>query len=228
MDRDPRATNDGGPEETDLEALRALGRSPRWPAVLAALAIAGGYALLPDSLRIGPAWSLLAIVPLLLIPMFAAHRFGRVHIFRKIALVLAGVVTAADASSALFLVTSLPNSQFPPVTLLRAAGLIWATNLVTFALLYWEIDDGGPHRRQTEGYRSTDFIFPQAAVGGGKVHRWRPEFVDYLFLAFNTSTAFSPTDTMVISRRAKLLMMAQSLISLLVIAVLAARAINTL
>lgn len=101
-------------------------------------------------------------------------------------------------------------------------------NILAFAVWYWEIDGGGPARRHPGRHSSTDFAFPQQQDDDGLVEGWSPGFVDYLFLAFNTSIAFSPTDTLVLSRRAKLLMMAQALISLVVLAVLAARAINTL
>ena len=90
------------------------------------------------------------------------------------------------------------------------------------------IDGGGPARRRRNSHASTDFVFPQLAAPSVSSASWAPGLVNYLFLAFNTSTAFSPTDTLVLSCRAKLLMMAQSLIALVVIAVLAARAVNTL
>ena len=111
---------------------------------------------------------------------------------------------------------------------LRDAGLIWIVNILIFALWYWEIDGGGPGRRHREGYHSSDFVFPQLTLDQKDGPPWCPSFVDYLFLAFNTSTAFSPTDTLVLSRRIKLLVMTQSLISLMVLAIIAARAINTL
>ena len=95
-------------------------------------------------------------------------------------------------------------------------------------LWYWEIDGGGPGRRHREGYHSSDFVFPQRTLDQTAGPPRCPHFVDYLFLAFNTSTAFSPTDTLVLSRRIKLLVMTQSLILLMVLAIIAARAINTL
>jgi uncharacterized membrane protein len=117
----------------------------------------------------------------------------------------------------------------PARVLLQGAALIWVANVLTFAVWYWEIDGGGPARRHRAAHEPTDFLFPQVAAADPELAKgWSPRFVDYVFLAFNTSTAFSPTDTLVLSRRAKALMMIQSLISLLVIAVLAARAINTL
>jgi uncharacterized membrane protein len=91
------------------------------------------------------------------------------------------------------------------------------------------VDGGGPVERHRDAYRCTDFVFPQFQQDDAAIRAaWHPEFVDYLFLAFSTSTAFSPTDTLILSRRVKLLMMAQSLISLVVVAVLIARAASGL
>ena len=115
-----------------------------------------------------------------------------------------------------------------------AAAALWLSNILVFASWYWRLDAGGPHERsRTLGHTDGAFLFPQmtmdpsAKIAAGE-HNWEPNFVDYLFLAFNTSTAFSPTDVPVLSRWAKILMMLQSLISLLVIALLAGRAVNIL
>jgi uncharacterized membrane protein len=110
--------------------------------------------------------------------------------------------------------------------LLRDAALIWIINVVTFALWYWEIDGGGPLMRKVRPHEAKDFLFPQQAWG--EAETWSPRFLDYLFLAFNHSTAFSPTDTAVLSRRAKVLVMIQASLSLMAIAVLIAKAINSL
>jgi uncharacterized membrane protein len=99
--------------------------------------------------------------------------------------------------------------------------------VVTFAVWYWSIDGGGPAQRHREEHVSEDFQFPQMNSEGKTTRVWSPGFLDYLFLAFNTSTAFSPTDTAFLSQRAKVLMMVQALLSLLILAVLVGRAINT-
>jgi hypothetical protein len=127
-----------------------------------------------------------------------------------------------------FLVGSLLRGRAQAGYLLLDAALLWVSNVLTFALWYWEIDGGGPAHRHMGADCPSDFVFPQKVAGGTASEGWVPEFIDYVFLAFNTSTAFSPTDTMVLARRAKVLMMLQSVISLVTIAVLAARAINTL
>ncbi len=104
-----------------------------------------------------------------------------------------------------------------------------ATPILTFALWYRTLDAGGPAKRHPGKHASTDFAFPQQQQDDdGLVEGWSPTFLDYLFVAFNTATAFSPTDTLVLSRRMEVAMMAESAIALVVVAVLAARAINTI
>lgn len=194
--------------------------------------VGGIYALVSDGLTLGPRILLLVLVAALLIPLIFAHLRGHVRITRPLAFGLLVLVTlavaVAVATSVALLVSTLPGSGTPSAVLLRDAALIWVTNVVTFAVWYWEIDGGGPDLRRMDAHESEDFVFPQMALGEKRGLAWAPGFVDYLFLAFNTSTAFSPTDTAVLSRRAKVLMMTQSLLSLVVVAVLAARAVNTL
>ncbi len=202
--------------------------APRWPAVLALLGIGAIYLLVSDRLSLGPSWLVLAVVVVWLVPVSVTHRRGLHHWARWLGMALVVLLTASVALSAVFLVTRLPRGAVAPLTLLEDAALIWVANILVFALWYWEVDAGGPFHRHRGPYRSVDFAFPQAIMGDGDAGGWRPDFVDYLFFAFNTSTAFSPTDTMVLSRRAKVLMMCQSVVSLVVIVVLAARAINTL
>lgn len=201
---------------------------PRWSASIALLAIGTIYYLVSGQLRIGPPWLLLALEAAGIVGLFISRRLGMHIATRRIALVLTGVVTLAVSTSALFLVTRLTGGKEPATRLLRDAGLIWTFNVLVFAIWYWEIDAGGPAKRQRGHHASSDFVFPQMAFDDNESARWVPEFLDYLFLAFNTSTAFSPTDTLVLSRRVKVLMMYQSLVSLVIIAVLVARGINTL
>ena len=134
----------------------------------------------------------------------------------------------AVALSAILLLQALLTGRAEAGNLLLSAALLWFSNVLVFALWYWELDAGGPHHRHVGPVVSTDFLFPQMVAGGEHSVNWCPEFLDYLFLAFNSSTAFSPTDTMVLARRAKTLMMLQSVISLVTVAVIVGRAINTL
>ncbi len=228
---DPKAKVKASVEATKKGARRLeheIARGmPRWPATVAALAIGGIYTLLSDRLMLGPRGFVLGLVAALLIPLTFARLRGLHQLTRVLAMTLSAAVTAAVAVSAIFLLTRLPGKNVLASTLLRDGALLWVTNVLVFALWYWEIDSGGPAKRSRDNFRSTDFLFPQMALEQGE-ECWAPLFVDYLFLAFNTSTAFSPTDTMILSRRAKLLMMTQSLISLMVVTVLVARAINIL
>jgi uncharacterized membrane protein len=127
------------------------------------------------------------------------------------------------------LIHGIPEHRFPPLTLLRSAGAMWITNILVFALWYWKLDAGGPlGREKSRGDLDSSFLFPQMLLREDADPSWSPNFMDYLFLAFNTSTAFSPTDTAVLSRWAKAGMMLQSLISLTIVALVAARAVNVL
>jgi hypothetical protein len=114
------------------------------------------------------------------------------------------------------------------IALLSTAVAIWLTNIVVFALVYWQLDRNGPVGRATAAYGRCDFSFPRGDPSDGVPTSWQPIFVDYLFLAFTASTAFSPTDVIPLRPRAKMLMMLESMISLVTIAAVAARAINIL
>ncbi len=211
-------------------------RSPqaRWPAILAALAISGLYYALPAHLTLGPGWWLFAITAGLLVPTSLTHQMGRVRLNEVFGYALLVVITAGLVSSLSLLVMRLPTHKDAPVELLKAAAALWASNVLLFASWYWRLDGGGPNERDRQGaHVDGAFLFPQMLMDDelkkktGEEH-WSPGFVDYLFLAFNTSTAFSPTDVPVLTRWAKVLMMVQSIISLTAVALLAARAVNIL
>jgi uncharacterized membrane protein len=204
-------------------------REPRWPAFVAMLAASGVYWALPEPLSLGPGWLLLVVIFLLLIPIVISHRQGRYDIARVFTFVASGVITLAMIASLVFLIQGIPQHREPPTALLRSACALWITNVLVFALWYWKLDAGGPlGRDRATGRVKSSFLFPQMLTQEGGDPSWSPHFMDYLFLAFNTSTAFSPTDTAVLSRWAKLGMMLQSLISLTIVALLAARAVNIL
>lgn len=201
---------------------------PRWPATVALLAVGVLLTLVSSQLTIGPSWLPLALILILTIPLTVASLRGRHDMRRVIGIAGLVIVTVAVASAAALLIRQLLQGPVEGSYLLTGAGAIWAANLLTFSLWYWEIDGGGPSERRTDGHISTDFLFPQMQIGDGKATGWWPSFLDYMFVAFNASTAFSPTDTLILSHRAKILMMAQSLIAIVTAVVLAARAINTL
>lgn len=204
-------------------------REPRWPAFIAMLAAGGVYLALPEPLSLGPSWGLLAILAVLMIPIVVSDRRGDHKITRILTFTANGIITFAVIASLAHLIYGIPRHLESPQTLLRSACALWIANILVFALWYWKLDGGGPLRREgPQGLLSSSFLFPQMMEREGQDATWAPNFVDYLFLAFNTSTAFSPTDTAVLTRWAKLSMMLQSLISLMIVALLAARAVNIL
>lgn len=207
---------------------------PRWPPMLALLAVGGLRLALPESLSIGPDWLVLVVIGVLMIPAIWTHRSGSAQLSRLIGFTMTGIVTLDMIWSLVLLIGALPGHKQTPQALLESAAALWFTNILVFASWYWRLDAGGPHEREMRGVHTDGaFLFPQMTLDPEAKHTmgedtWSPGFVDYLFLAFNTSTAFSPTDVPVLSRWAKLLMMVQSLISLATIALLAARAVNIL
>jgi hypothetical protein len=147
---------------------------------------------------------------------------------------MVAVVTAELAYALWMLIGDLTAHRGSPADLLQAALVIWSMNIVVFASWYWRLDAGGPHQRSRQHvYFGGAFLFPQLTLPAearkaAGLEGWRPRFVDYLFLAFNTSTAFSPTDVPVLSQWAKVLTMIQASISLATMAMVAARAVNVL
>jgi hypothetical protein len=216
---------------TKSEAPLERERESRWPVVVALIAAGCMYWGLPEELSVGPRWLLLSIILVVLVPLAITHRTGRHRLNHLLAVSVDGILTVFLVGSLTFLVQGLPSHRESPGALLRSAAGLWMTNVLVFALWYWRLDAGGPHARErASGPIRSAFLFPQMTRPQDEPDSapWSPQFVDYLFLAFNTSTAFSPTDTAVLSRGAKLAMMAQALISLLILALLAARAVNIL
>lgn len=207
---------------------------PRWPALVAALAVGVLFYAMPESLTVGPGWLMLVVVAVLMIPAAIFHRIGRADLNQIFAYASLAVITIGVMSSLALLIVRLPTHKEMPVELLRAAGALWISNLLVFASWYWRLDGGGPDARDKAGvHKDGAFLFPQMMMDQDLRKQmgedtWSPGFIDYLFLAFNTSTAFSPTDVPVLSRWAKVMMIVQSSISLATIALLAARAVNIL
>jgi hypothetical protein len=208
---------------------------PRWHALIAVIAVGSLYFALPDDLIIEPRWLFPAVVGALLVPTVITHAQKYHRMNRILGFTLSGVLTLGMIASVIQLIRSLPDTKkLDPRHLLVSAALLWFTNVIVFALWYWRLDAGGPHHREKHlGHPHGTFLFPQMtmppeAKTKAKQETWSPNFMDYLFISFNTSTAFSPTDAPVLDRWAKVLMMVQSVISLTVIALLAARAVNTL
>lgn len=206
--------------------------APRWAALIGIVIIAILYIALPQELTLGPTWFLPTIegaitLVLLLVTVFdvSANNYRTQRTRRYLVLALLGVVTIGLMGSIAFFIITLPRNS-KAINLLRTAALLWTSNILVFALWYWEIDGGGPQKRHEANHEAIDFMFPQQVKGNNG--KWAPHFFDYVYLAFNTATAFSPTDTYPLTRVAKALMMVESLTSFMVIALLAARAINIL
>jgi hypothetical protein len=148
---------------------------------------------------------------------------------RRLALVSIGFVSAANSASIILLVHLLVNgAHATAATLLRAAVHMWVVNVLLFGLWYWQLDGGGPIDRRTCAPHERDFLFPQHTEPALAESGWRPEFIDYLYVSFTNAAAFSPTDTMPLSRWAKMLMLVQSAISLALAVMVVARAVNIL
>ncbi|MBX9696128.1 MAG: hypothetical protein K2Z81_27315 [Cyanobacteria bacterium] len=209
---------------------------PMWPTLVALAAAGGLFAALPDNLALGPRWLVLAVVAGLLIPAEACHFIGRHNLCRILGYVVISIVTVTMIGSVMLLLHAIEQRSIHPITLLQSASTLWITNILVFAVWYWRLDAGGPHKRslrETHTHEHGAFLFPQMTMPElpdqtPDLDNWAPVFVDYLFLAFNTSTALSPTDVPVLSRWAKSLMMIQASISLVIIVLLAARAVNIL
>ena len=207
---------------------------PRGQAVLAFLAICAIYLALPRDLVVGPIWLLPTLIVILLVPTVVSHRVGRQSLNRTLGFVINGITTLALIGSVILLVRALPGHRESPVRLLRSGGLLWLTNVIVFALWYWRLDGGGPTLRQKEKkFGSTSFLFPQMQIpqderGQFACARWRPRFVDYLFVAFTQSSTFGPTDSPLLARWAKILAMVQILISLTIVVLLISQAVGVL
>ncbi len=195
-----------------------------------AILVGIAYAQLPQHIIVGPNWTLLALEACLLAPLAYSvfwHPLPH-HIARYIRIALQILLALALVISIILLVTSLP--KVPQASrLLQPAGILWVSNILIFAQWYWELDGNGPIARRRALNQAHDFQFPQQATPQPQENRadmWQPGFIDYLFLAFCSSTALSPADTLPLTQRAKLLMMFQAIVSLLLLVMVVARAIN--
>jgi uncharacterized membrane protein len=208
---------------------------PRLPAALAVLVAIALYSLLPSKLLLEPRFVVPALELLLFVPLVAANprRMTRGNrTLRRLAIALVLLIAASNAVALVLLIGELVGGQGKddPTSLLLAAGQVWLTNVLVFALSYWELDRGGPvSRTQVARPRLpiADFRFPQdedhdavaeVAKRSSEKSGWAPGFIDYLYVSITNSSAFSPTDTMPLSPRAKMLMAVES-VSALVLSV---------
>jgi hypothetical protein len=207
----------------------------RWPGAMAVAAVAALHMALPDVVRVKviPVWVLGAAVVLLEIPALLAHRRGWKNLPAILGMVASGLVTAFLLASTVLLIGQAINHTREATALLKSSTILWFANIIVFATWYWRLDAGGPRGRElVPGHACGAFLFPQMTLDKRSLppdqKHWSPKFIDYLFLAFNTSTAFSPTDCAILSRWAKVLVMMQATLSLTLVALLVGRAVNAL
>ena len=204
---------------------------PRWPASVALVVCVALYVVLPDRLVIGPHWLLPVLVALPLGPLSARrHRHPDESTWiRHATLGLIALVTLANVTSMALLVHHLLDSQVSQGRrLIYSAVSVWLTNVIVYGLWFWEVDRGGPHRRASGEKLVIDLQFPQMENPDLAPEHWRPHFTDYLYTSFANGTSFAPADAMPLSFRMKVLFTTESIVSLVTIAVVAARAVNIL
>jgi hypothetical protein len=205
----------------------------RWPAVLAVIAAIVLQVLLPDQMTLGSRWILPGIETLIVLVLLTANplRIDRESaLLRVLGIGLVMALIAATAISTIGLVDGIISGGFGDnaTVLLATGGSIWLTNVIAFAFLFWEFDRGGPAARAAGRRAHPDFLFVQMQTPDMAAADWEPRFVDYLYLAFTNATAFSPTDTMPLTRWAKIGMTVESLVALVTVGLVVARAVNVL
>ncbi len=214
-----------------------LGESPLWPAA-ALIAAAGLYADLPTRFIAGSSagafgvirWVVPALTVLVLASLAAIRPWWKIT-RRHLVIGTIAIVSAANSASIVLLIHLLINGAVThngATELLRAALHMWVVNVLLFGLWYWQLDGGGPVARPECLPAARDFLFPQQTEPALAESGWRPLFLDYLYVSFTNASAFSPTDTMPLSRWAKMLMLVQSAISLALAVMVVSRAVNIL
>lgn len=209
-------------------------RETRVFAALVLLVLPAILSLLPDRYRLIPRYVPFVMAACLATPMLGAEFAPGNAVWQRLERIVAAILLPLASIFELILLAELlrdmarVHPSLSGVTLLTTSISIWVTNILIFALAYWQLDRGGPTGRNTGWQGRADFTFPRGDPGDGVPEDWRPSFADYLSLAFNTSAAFSPTDVLPLTPRAKMLMMVQSVISLITVIAVGARAINIL
>jgi uncharacterized membrane protein len=224
----------GAQEHVVLPAWRRVTEGePRWPVSLAVGVAITLQILLPDQVANKHRWILPAAAAVLLVALIVSNprRITRQSAaLRSLSMVLIAVISIGNAWSAGRLIVGLVQGTEGQTAgpLLLTGAAIWLTNVIVFALWYWELDRGGPAARAVAPRPHPDFLFAQMQSPELAPDDWEPAFADYLYLSFTNATAFSPTDVLPLSRWAKLTMMLHSLVSLATVALVIARAVNIL
>ena len=225
-------------EERELPAWQRPTDGEHIFGVCAAIIVAIGLMLaLPPRISNKPQWLLPAVAVVLMALILMSAREVRLHTprpkLRVVGIVLIGLLSLANASSGARLVVDILRGKGlaagnSPTKLLLAGGAIWLTNVIVFAIWYWGADRGGAVQRALATDPNPDLLFPQMQLNEPWVRDWEPEFVDYLYFSFTNAAAFSPTDVMPLARWAKLMMMGQAAISIMLVVLVAADAVNAL
>ncbi|MEO6834895.1 MAG: hypothetical protein ABI231_03195 [Candidatus Tumulicola sp.] len=212
--------------------MKAIATESRWPPAVCVLVVLVLAGLTPNRYHAFPTWVPFGAAALFAVALAIGAAFGSDARWRRLergAMIVVAIIALAANCVNLFVVVRalvFTPDRVHAVELLATSVMIWVSNVVIFAILYWDLDRGGPGARARSEQTYPDFAFPQASDPNLSPPGWQPGFVDYLFLGFTGATAFSPTDALPLTPRAKVLMMAQGLISLVALVVVAARAIN--
>lgn len=204
----------------------------RWPVAVAIVLALALYLFLPDPLPSVPSWVVPAALLAAYVPLVVINpqRIGQETAWsRGLAVAIALALAAVNQVYLVQIVDQLLNGRGVGVTIVYVAAGVWSSNVIAFAVLFWEIDRGGPYARRFDGVRDEapmDFRFPQQDGSPGTDPRWQPEFFDYLYFSLSSMMAFSPTDVMPLTRRAKALMAYESLTGFVLLALVIARAVN--
>ncbi len=233
IDVDPRGAARGIQSYAGSAWNSVTREEPRVQVTIAILVAIGLMLALPDRVANQPRWILPVLAGLLLIGVFVAKSAQlerRTRVLRIVSLALIAVMAFANAASAARLIIDLVQGEGirNPPTLLLTGAAIWFTNVIVFALGYWEFDRGGPVERAAGTQPYPDFLFPQMTSPELAPPDWEPGFIDYLYVSFTNATAFSPTDVMPMTRWTKLTMLGQAAISVVTVALVIARAVNIL
>jgi uncharacterized membrane protein len=220
-------------DDTAVPRPPGPGAEPRWPMATAVLAATILYIGTPHRGRV-PGWWIFPVLQLVLLGLLITQDQGRIDRrsvdLHRLMVALLVVMTAGTVLSVTVLAYDiLVAARGVTATVLLGRGAaIWVENVIVFSLWYWEFDRGGPAERAAGAPVAASFAFPENATPELAPPGWRPAYPDYLYLAFTNATAFSPTDTMPVRRWAKLTMMIQSALSLVIAILVVARAINVL
>jgi hypothetical protein len=219
----------------EMEKTDSGGREARWPVALAIVVVSLLLEVLPSRVRIFPRWVLWASALAVLAPQAMVVLATRKAFWQRIETVVTLAYAGFAGLATLTFLTKLlrdiigRSAEVPGLALLSSSVALWCVNILMFSLLYWQMDRGGPGERTAGAGTPRDWSFPQDSAPEGEVRPgWRPTFPDYLFLSFSTATAFSTTEVAPFTTRAKMLMMIEAAISLMTLALVAARAINIL